>query len=94
MYVGYLWKDVLESNRHKKRIIIDHLRNYLPTATPLLFSTLFNFLHLSAEEHAAVDEETVNRIVGRLRMMNRKSLLNGMFIMKAMLIHLKQEVAL
>jgi hypothetical protein len=94
MYVGYLWKDVLESNRHKKRIIIDHLRNYLPSATPLLFSTLFNFLHLSAEAHAAVDAETVNRIVGRLRMMNRKSLLNGMFIMKAMLIHLKQEVAL
>lgn len=90
MYAAYLWKDILEGNRHKKRIIIDHLRNYLPTATPLLFQTLFRHLHLSTEE--AFDEETVNRVVGRLRLMNRKSLLNGMFILKALLLHLRQEV--
>jgi hypothetical protein len=90
MYAAYLWKDILEGNRHKKRIIIDHLRNYLPTATPLLFQILFHHLHLPAED--VFDEETVNRLVGRLRLMNRKSLLNGMFILKALLLHLRQEV--
>ena len=91
LYVNYLWKDILEGNRHKKRIILDHLRNYLPAATPLLFHALQKHLHL--DPHEQLDEETVNRLVGRLRLMNRKSLLNGMFILKALLIHLRQEVA-
>lgn len=37
MYLHYLWKDILEANRHKRRVILDHIRNYLPSATPLLF---------------------------------------------------------
>jgi hypothetical protein len=92
MYISYLWKDILEANRHKKRIILDHVRNYLPSATALLFELLFQHIHISSLSAEKVDEEIVNRIVGRLRMMNRKSLLNGMFILKSMLIHLRQEV--
>lgn len=88
MYIDYLWKDILEGNRHKKRIILDHLRNYLPSATPLLFQLLFRYLHLPDK----VDENSVDNLVGKLRLMNRKNLLNGMFILKAVLLHLRQEI--
>lgn len=90
MYISYLWKDIIESNRHKKRIIIDHIRNYLPSAIPIIFDLLFQELHLHSLDYTHFNEETVSKCVKRLKLMNRRSLLNGMFILKAILIHLRQ----
>lgn len=89
MYLHYLWKDILEANRHKRRVILDHIRNYLPSATPLLFSLLFQHLHLYS---LSLDQHSLDSLAARLKLMNRKSLLNGMFILKSVLLHLKQEV--
>ena len=84
VYVHYLWKDIVEGNRHKKRIIMDHLRNYLPSAVQLLIDLLLR-------EVGAEDAEP-EEVLARMQLMNRKVVLNLMFICKAALLHLKQQV--
>jgi hypothetical protein len=73
---------------------MDHLRNYLPSASGLLFTLLFTDLHLSSLDFNTSNTELVNCAVNRLKLINKKVLLNLMFILKAIIIHLKQEVSL
>lgn len=71
---------------------MDHLRNYLPNASGLLFKLLFDDLHLSTLNFSSSSTELVNCAVNRLKLINKKAVLNLMFILKAMITHLKQEV--
>jgi hypothetical protein len=71
---------------------MDHIRNYLPTAADRLIKMLFENLHLSDLDFLHSNEQTVSKIVDRLKLLNRKVLLNQMFILKSILLHLRQEV--
>ena len=90
IYMHYLWKDILENNRHKKRIIFDHIRTYLPTASQRILSIFFESLFI--DDLLSGKEDTMEAMSRRLSLINRKQLLNYMFILKSMLIHMRQEI--
>jgi hypothetical protein len=73
---------------------MDHIRNYLPSASNLLFTLLFADLHLTGFDFSKPSPVIVECVIARLKLMNKKVLLNGMFILKAIILHMKQEVAL
>jgi len=73
---------------------MDHIRNYLPSASGLLFTLLFADLHISNFNFSSSNTELVNCAIIRLKLLNKKVLLNEMFILKAIVLHLKQEVSL
>ena len=79
---------MLEANRNKKRIILDHIRNYLPQAAHKIIEILFEDLFIKDLDLS--QPKSVDIAVRRIKLMNKKVVLNYIFILKSMLISLKQ----
>lgn len=98
MYLHYLWKEILEGNHQRVRIILEHLRNELAKEgyhacrrLAVIYFTSLGLQDLPEQEQEAGD---CAQAVRRLRLMNRKVLLSHMFILKGLLAHLKHDLEL
>ena len=90
LYLNYLWKEMLECNHNRKRVILEHIRNELPSAADHFFAIFSHCAFLTDLSHSP---EAVSLLSHRLSLLNRKVLLNLMFIAKAIIATLKTEAA-
>ena len=83
----FLWKQITESNQHKRRVIFEHIRDRIPEMTGYLFENLLCQTSLFISEpdkfFTLPVEDQIKLLLCKLLLENKKTLLNVMYIIKA-----------
>jgi len=95
LYAHFLWKQLLEANQQKRRIIFEHIRDRVADIIPYMFNNIFykEMLFVNEPEQyfksVNIDHRFLTELKQRLSLENKKTLLNMMYLLKAMIVVFK-----